>query len=77
MERLLLARPVRIDFADIMAVERHPVRQGEMLPGGRAPRMRLQTESRSYDFVFTGGLDDWIASLKERRHLWEIRQRFD
>jgi hypothetical protein len=77
MERLLFARSVRIDFADITAVERHPEREGGVLPGGRSPRMRLRTESGSYDFVFPGGLDDWIASLKERRHLWEIRQRFD
>jgi hypothetical protein len=77
LERLLLAKAVRIDFADITAVERHPARAGDVLPGGRAPRMRLITTARIFDFVFPGGLDDWIASLKERRHLWEIRQRFE
>jgi hypothetical protein len=76
LERLLLARPVRIDFADITAVERHPTRVGDVLPGGRAPRMRLRAGTRAYDFVFLGGLDDWIASVKERRQIWEIRQRF-
>ena len=76
LERLLLARPVRIDFADITAVQRHPARDGDVLPDGRSPRMRLLTEARSFDFVFVGGLDDWIASLKERLQVWEIRQRF-
>jgi hypothetical protein len=76
MERLLLARPVRIDFAEITAVERLPVRDGDVLPGGAAPRMRLRTLSRDYDFVFPNGLDDWVASLKERRQIWENRQRF-
>jgi len=76
LERLLLARPIRIDFCDITAVQRHPSRDGDVLPGGRSPRMRLLTEARSFDFVFVGGLDDWIASLKERRQVWEIRQRF-
>ena len=76
MERLLFARPVRIDFATISAVERLPDRDGDVLPGGVAPRMRLHTGSRDYDFVFPTGLDDWIASLKERRQIWENRQRF-
>jgi hypothetical protein len=76
MERLLLARRLRIDFADVRAVERHPSRPGEFLPGGRAPRMRLVTEARTYDFVFPGGLDDWIASLRDRLSIWETRQRF-
>lgn len=76
MERLLFARPVRIDFAEITAVERLPSRDGEVLPGGVAPRMRLRTTSRTYDFVFPTGLDDWMASVKERRQIWENRQRF-
>ena len=74
--RLLLARRLRIDFGDIRAVERHPSRPGELLPGGRVPRMRLVTEARTYDFVFPGGLDDWIASLRDRVSIWETRQRF-
>ena len=28
--------------------------------------MRLLTTSRSYDFVFHRGLDDWLDSVKER-----------
>ena len=77
MERLLLAKNLSIDFADITAVERHPARPGEMLPGGKAPRMRLLTETRSYDFVFHSGLDDWIDSVKERLDIWENRRRFE
>jgi hypothetical protein len=77
MERMLFARTVRIDFDDITAVERRPEKVGDFLPGGVAPRMRLQTTTKRYDFVFTGGLDDWIASVKERLRIWEIRQRFD
>jgi hypothetical protein len=76
MERLLMARPLRIDFSEITAVERLPSREGEILPGGVAPRMRLTTQSRTYDFVFPTGLDDWMASVKERRQIWENRQRF-
>ena len=76
MERLLLARAVRVDFDQITAVERHPARDGDILPGGVAPRMRLLTTSRTYDFVFPAGLDDWVASVKERRQIWENRQRF-
>ncbi|WP_217920786.1 hypothetical protein [Miltoncostaea oceani] len=76
MERLLFARALRIDFAEITAVERLPPRDGEVLPGGVAPRMRLRTQSRTYDFVFPVGLDDWMASVKERRQIWDNRQRF-
>lgn len=76
LERLLLARPVRLDFADITAVERHPARAGEMLLDGRAPRMRVLTGARSYDFLFPGGLDEWLASVKERQQIWQNRQRF-
>ena len=47
------------------------------LPGGKAPRMRLLTEARSYDFVFHSGLDDWIDSVKERLNIWENRRRFE
>lgn len=77
LERLLLAKRLSIDFADITAVERHPAHVGEMLPGGKAPRMRLITTQRNYDFVFHRGLDDWIDSVKERLNVWEIRQRFE
>ncbi len=77
MERLLLAKSLSIDFADITAVERHPARAGEMLPGGKAPRMRLLAAARSYDFVFHSGLDDWIDSVKERLDIWENRRRFE
>lgn len=75
MERLLLARRVRIDFADLTAVERLPA-HGDLLPGGVAPRMRIVAAGRRYDFVFLRGLDDWLASVKERRQIWENRQRF-
>ena len=77
LERLLLAKSLSIDFGDITAVERRPTRKDDVLPGGQAPRMRLLTTSRSYDFVFTSGLDDWIDSVKERMHVWENRRRFD
>jgi hypothetical protein len=77
MERLLFARSVRIDFAAITEVQRHPEREGDILPGGLAPRMRLLTEARTYDFLFPSGLDDWINSLRERRRVWENRQRFE
>lgn len=76
MERLLLARTLWVDFAQITTVERLPLRAGDVLPGGVAPRMRVRTESRSYDFVFPTGLDDWMASVKERRDIWDNRQRF-
>ncbi|MEW6582433.1 MAG: hypothetical protein AB1416_06710 [Actinomycetota bacterium] len=77
MERLLLARSVTIRFADIDAVERHPRRRQDVLPGGRAPRLRLSArEGRSFEFVFTTGLDDWIAALEERMQIWERRRRF-
>ena len=39
--------------------------------------MRLLTETRSYDFVFHSGLDDWIDSVKERLDVWENRRRFE
>jgi hypothetical protein len=77
LERLLLARRVRIDFCDITEVERHPRRRDEMLPGGRAPRMRLTAVSKRYDFLFPNGLDDWIAAVEERMQIWERRQRFE
>jgi hypothetical protein len=77
MERLLLAKRLTISFTDITAVERHPAEVDAALPGGKAPRMRLLTTSRSYDFVFHRGLDDWIDSVKERLDVWENRQRFE
>ena len=76
MERLLLAKPVRIDFAEITAVERHPTRAGDVLPGGKAPRMRVMTEGRGFDFIFHAGLDDWLDAVSERRRIWENRRRF-
>ena len=45
-ERLLLARPVSVDFVDIERVERHPERPEDVLPGGKAPRMRVRTTAR-------------------------------
>ena len=40
--------------------------------------MRLLTAvPKSYDFVFTSGLDDWIDSSRSGCHVWENRQRFD
>jgi hypothetical protein len=70
-------RSVRIDFAAITEGQRHPTREGDILPGGMAPRMRLLTEEKSYDVLFPSGLDDWINSLRERRRVWENRQRFE
>ncbi len=77
LERLLFARRVRIDFRDIAEVERHPRNREEVLPGGRAPRMRLKSVDKSYDFLFPTGLDDWIAAVEERMQIWERRQRFE
>jgi hypothetical protein len=76
LERLLLARMVTIPFDEIAAVERHPARPEDALPGGKAPRMRLRCGERSFDFVFFNGLDDWIESLRDRMELWERRARF-
>lgn len=76
MERLLLARSVRIAFRDISEVERHPRGRDEMLSGGRAARMRLVCTTRHHDFVFITGLDDWIAAVEERMQIWERRERF-
>jgi len=77
LERLLLARRIRIDFTDIVEVERHPRHRHEMLPGGRAPRMRLNAADKRYEFLFTTGLDDWIAAVEERMEIWERRRRFE
>lgn len=76
LERLLLARTVRLDFGRIIRVERHPSRAGEMPRDGRAPRMRLVTESKPFDFLFVSGLDDWISAVEDRLRIWEIRRRF-
>ena len=76
-ERLLLARHVTIAFADIDAVERDPKSKEDFIPGGKAPRMRLKgREGRHFEFVFSQGLDDWIAALRERMEIWERRERF-
>lgn len=77
LERMLLARALRIGFAELVRVERHPERAEMVLPGGRAPRMRLVTALRAFDFVFHAGLDDWIESVEDRRRIWEVRQRFE
>jgi len=74
-ERLLLARRVSVAFVDIERVERHPEHPEDFLPGGKAPRMRVCTTVRSYDFVFVHGLDDWIEAVEERRGIWENRVR--
>jgi hypothetical protein len=39
--------------------------------------MRLLTEEKSYDVLFPSGLADGINSLRERRRVWENRQRFE
>jgi hypothetical protein len=76
LERLLLARRVRIDFNAIVRVERHPERKEDFLPGGRSPRMRLITEMRPFDFLFVSGLDDWISAVEDRLRIWNVRRRF-
>src|SRR5262245_16640339 len=75
IERLLLARHVSVAFHDIERVERHPERVEDVLPGGKAPRMRIMTAAQSYDFVFHHGLDDWIDAVEERREIWARRTR--
>lgn len=77
MERLLFARPLRIEFAELVRVVREPERPGMILPGGRAPRLWLVTEQRGFQFVFLAGLDDWISSIEDRLRIWEVRRRFE
>ena len=62
-------------FTQIEGVERQPERPEDVLPGGKAARMRVRTVERSYDFVFHHGLDDWIDAVTERRGIWENRTR--
>lgn len=75
IERLLFAKPHRIAFVEIESIVREPKRPEDILPGGRAPRMRVVTVQRSFEFVFSGGLDDWIEAVAERRAIWENRAR--
>ena len=75
MERMLLAKAHRIDFDAIESVVREPARAQDVLPGGRAARMRITTQGRSFEFVFTAGLDDWLDAVGERRRIWENRTR--
>ncbi len=75
IERLLFAKFHRIDFVAISAVEREPRRPEDILPGGKAARMRISTAERSFEFVFHNGLDDWIEAIAERRRIWENRTR--
>ena len=75
IERLLFGKSHRIDFAAITAVDREPRRPEEILPGGKAPRVRITTIARSYEFVFHNGLDDWIEAIGERRRIWTNRTR--
>jgi hypothetical protein len=77
IERLLFAKPVRVDFTRVTGVERHPARPEDVLPGGMSPRMRVRTEAKSYDFVFHTGLDDWLDAVGERMRIWQTRRRFD
>lgn len=76
IERLLFAREIRVDFAAITRVERHPSRPEDVLPGGMAPRMRVRTPEKSYDFIFPSGLDDWMDAVGERMAIWTTRSRF-
>lgn len=75
IERLLFAKAHRIDFAAITSIVREPPRPEDLLPGGKAPRMRITTEVRSFEFVFHNGLDDWLDAIAERRRIWENRNR--
>lgn len=75
IERLLFAKSHRIDFAAMTAIAREPRRAEDVLPGGKAPRMRITTSERSFEFVFHHGLDDWLDALAERRRIWENRAR--
>lgn len=75
IERMLLAKPHRIDFDAIESVVREPRGTEEILPGGKAARMRITTRERSFEFVFTVGLDDWLEAVGERRRIWETRTR--
>lgn len=75
IERLTLAKAHRIAFAQIVSVAREPVRAEDVLPGGKAARMRITTEARDFEFVFLNGLDDWLDAVGERRRIWENRSR--
>ena len=75
IERLLFGKNHRIDFAAITVIEREPRRPEDVLPGGKAARMRITTVERSFEFVFHHGLDDWLEAIDERRRIWENRTR--
>ena len=75
IERMLFCKSHQIDFTAITAIEREPRRPEDVLPGGKAPRMRITTSERSFEFVFHHGLDDWLDALAERRRIWENRTR--
>lgn len=75
IERLTFAKSHRIAFTEIVSIAREPVRPEDVLPGGKAPRMRVTTETRDFEFVFLNGLDDWMDAMGERRHIWENRTR--
>jgi hypothetical protein len=76
IERLLFARSMRIDFDEIIRVERLPARREDVLPAGQHPRMRLITGSESFDFLFMSGLDDWISAVEDRLRIWDTRRKF-
>lgn len=73
LERLLGARRRRLPFAEITRVERRPERPDDVSPVGQAPRMRLHLAGGSHlDVLPAGGLDDWLAAIREA-WAWQAR----
>ncbi|WP_217913626.1 hypothetical protein [Miltoncostaea marina] len=67
LERLLGARRRRLPFAEIARIERRPERPDDLSPVGQTPRMRLHLAGGPHLDVLPagGGLDDWLAAIRE------------
>lgn len=75
LERLLLARPRVIAFADLERIERRPADPELLSVGGEAPRMRLHRHESAHIDVLPAGrtLDEWLVAIRESWTWWSRR----
>jgi hypothetical protein len=63
IDRALGARRREMTLDQIAEIERCPASTGDMLPGGRRPRMRIHTRACIYELMVSD-LDAWIDNLE-------------
>jgi hypothetical protein len=72
LDTALMAKRREIPLDDVRSIERFPLSARTMPPGGRRPRMLIETRDCVYEFM-VGDLDGWIDLLERYYQVREER----